>query len=1810
MEMTEIARALTTVYHPHPVLPVAGREVKPYLWRDGEPVREILIAQGIDLHQEIVVHLNDRTLTVKEWDTVCPQPGDILAAQAVASGGGDGGSNPVAAVLTIALAIYAPYLAGYMQGAAWGTAATGIGGAALTAGVMVAGSLLINAIVPIAGPKLSDLNGQGDASPTYSLTGGSNRLRPYEPLPVVMGRHRIFPDYGGKPYTEFRGGDDQYLSLILNFGLADMALDEFTIGETPIGSYEDVQFVWSDADGKLPGFPANVDSASGAALTKGEWVTRTTSLDTLALAVDVEGTCYYAGDRGLLSTEVAVDAEYRAVGAAAWLPLATRTVTGYGTHYWSRGWWASDEGSGTYWHQADYGSTQAADHADGADAGIWVPPGQNDWSIATRWRWRPYSEILTAGNGSATKEPAPPQPANYSTAAGAVVGHGAAQKPQRRTFRADVAKGQYEVRVRLASARVVGDGEIPDGDSRGGYQYSFSALRSYQEDTAGYLGQTRLGLVIKASGQLNGTVQQLSATATARCRYWDGSAWAWGATRNPAWWYLHFATGRRNAAGKLLYGCSLADSQIDIDAIKAWAAFCDAEGLTCGLVLDRTQTAADVLNTIARCGLASPSWPTGKLGVVWDGRNQAPVAAFGMSNIIKGSFSVEYQTRDLADEITVSYIDPAQGWSQQQVRVLTPGTTAPARSTTVDLLGCTDAAMAGKFANALAAQQVYRRRTITWEADFEGFVCQRGDVVLLSHDLTQWGYSGRLVAVAGNALTLDRSVPRSGNAEYLMLRRPDGEMLSYVVAAGSGESDTLTLSAAPDLQEGYGPVDHLWFFSPLATPGKKVKIVSVQPIDEYRVRIVATDEDPAYYAAWDGVWLPVASNTLLSSGAPAITGVDFAETLVPVGTGYAVHLAITLTTAGAYHAARAIIRINGAVVQEMTIDGRNATLTVPDSGLVSVTLTPVSAIGHTGQSTTATHMILGTAALTPLPVPGGITLRAQAGAFTLTCDSPDHRAFTGIEIHVSPTPGFAPARGTRAYRAPGAQGSVFTLPDLTPLPVGAPLYVRVAYYSAYLTAAPVYSDELSVTVPASSLTKLLTLSASSQIFKVAGGAASPASITLAAVLIGGLSGTVAWSVAAGTATLAGTGNSRTLTFATLATDTATLTASITDDDGTVYSDSITVAKLSDGASGVTALLTNESHTLAADAAGNVPSYAGAETWMKIFVGAADDTAAWTFAAAASSGVAYTLGAVAGTHYGKVAITALTADTGYVDITASKPGYASITKRFSVAKSKAGAAGDWVSYVFKESASKPATPSGTVPIPSGWLDAPPSSYTYPIWMAKAAVSGSTGQAGAWSAPVQVTGTNGADGPYVVFQYAKNASTSSAPASGWSASPPSLSGGEYMWMRSGTVVPPASSPGSWSTGYRVSGEKGADGIGINGQRGTVNIAYAVGGSSWSDSSANSAISGAGYGSPVNRDVVTLYNNGANYSETRYYNAGSWIALTAYINGNMLVNGTLSASKLSAGTLDAGGIVIDSGKGKVTFGNSNASSYVTMKIETANSSDWGLLITRGALGCTNGYALDASTYGSITMGNSAYCYLHGGMSIAAAGDSGLAAERTTTGFTGKGHSTWGHGLRGRSGSSSSSGIVGCSNGKAFHAELGTAGPFTGSHDVALPANTVIEPGSIVVDKRVLLRRDWSNTFCEVEISCMPHQKGVVGVYTRDLGLLADYTMNLSAHEPAPDDGLGNLVLGPLARRYEAIKYDYDVGEINALGEGQLLVCGEGGDLEPGDLIVTSSLPGIGMRQADDIVRASTVAKCREAVTFSGPGDVRQVACIYLCG
>jgi hypothetical protein len=164
----------------------------------------------------------------------------------------------------------------------------------------------------------------------------------------------------------------------------------------------------------------------------------------------------------------------------------------------------------------------------------------------------------------------------------------------------------------------------------------------------------------------------------------------------------------------------------------------------------------------------------------------------------------------------------------------------------------------------------------------------------------------------------------------------------------------------------------------------------------------------------------------------------------------------------------------------------------------------------------------------------------------------------------------------------------------------------------------------------------------------------------------------------------------------------------------------------------------------------------------------------------------------------------------------------------------GEASDWKTFAYKKSATKPASPTDTTSIPSGWKDYPDSEVTGDDkwWMVVAIVhwTGSEWIAGAfvnntfvpgqWSEPITVTGEQGTDGQYVDFKFYATTNLNSPTwnatlasmlnPTGWLDQPPQLPVSGAIWMieawkqAGGTQLIT-----TWSTPARISGEKGQDG-----------------------------------------------------------------------------------------------------------------------------------------------------------------------------------------------------------------------------------------------------------------------------------------------------------------------------------------------------------------------------------------------------------------
>lgn len=175
-------------------------------------------------------------------------------------------------------------LSAYTGGATAGLGAAWSG--AIQAGVGIAGVLAVNALIP---PVLPNVAGTGGQQSLAAITGQSNQVAPFSPIPKVYGNPTYYPPIPmtAQPFTELVG-QDQYLRMLLVLGYGPLRIggvtvgaghaivDENTslsgtpikIGGTSIDQFEDVEFEIGDPDDVTLYTNTVVETAVGVAINR------------------------------------------------------------------------------------------------------------------------------------------------------------------------------------------------------------------------------------------------------------------------------------------------------------------------------------------------------------------------------------------------------------------------------------------------------------------------------------------------------------------------------------------------------------------------------------------------------------------------------------------------------------------------------------------------------------------------------------------------------------------------------------------------------------------------------------------------------------------------------------------------------------------------------------------------------------------------------------------------------------------------------------------------------------------------------------------------------------------------------------------------------------------------------------------------------------------------------------------------------------------------------------------------------------------------------------------------------------------------------------------------------------------------------------------------------------------------------------------------------------------------------------------------------------------------------------------------------
>jgi len=306
---------------------------------EGKTVWQLVEEQKVDLKRPTICMINGVAVLRKFWKDLI-QPDSLVCFITLPEGGGGGkSSNPIQVVLMVAVVVASVYTGGAV-GAAYGAVWGGIA----AAGVSMAGSFLVNTFVPT--PKAS-LNGSGSSnsiaaqSPTYSLQAQGNQARLGSPIPVIYGRHLIYPDFASQPYYGY-ANDEQYTYQVHCIGQGYYDIEKIRIEDTPISSFEEITYQIINPGEKNTLFRDDVVTSpevAGQELLKGNTIgpfvlnPTESEIDRVEIDVACQRGLYYANDSGGLNTKSVqwrvdarkIDDEDNPLGD--WFTLGTETLS-------------------------------------------------------------------------------------------------------------------------------------------------------------------------------------------------------------------------------------------------------------------------------------------------------------------------------------------------------------------------------------------------------------------------------------------------------------------------------------------------------------------------------------------------------------------------------------------------------------------------------------------------------------------------------------------------------------------------------------------------------------------------------------------------------------------------------------------------------------------------------------------------------------------------------------------------------------------------------------------------------------------------------------------------------------------------------------------------------------------------------------------------------------------------------------------------------------------------------------------------------------------------------------------------------------------------------------------------------------------------------------------------------------------------------------------------------------------------------------------------------------------------------------------
>lgn len=236
-------------------------------------------------------------------------------------------------------------------------------------------------------------------------------------------------------------------------------------------------------------------------------------------------------------------------------------------------------------------------------------------------------------------------------------------------------------------------------------------------------------LRIKATDQLNGSVEKYNAIVSTKCLDYDADAdeWVTRVTSNPASLFRYVL--QSDAFSK-----KLPDSRIEIPVLEEWHTYCKSLGLTYNRIIDYETSIEDVLRDIAAAGFASKHNIKGVYSVIID--NEKPIIKGVVTPRNSWGYKGSINYPEIPDALIIEFRNENKGYALDERTIYNTGYNEDnaVLYERIEFSSCTNADLAYIYGRRYLSNMKMQPESHTFYQDPEFLTLNRGDRFIFSND--------------------------------------------------------------------------------------------------------------------------------------------------------------------------------------------------------------------------------------------------------------------------------------------------------------------------------------------------------------------------------------------------------------------------------------------------------------------------------------------------------------------------------------------------------------------------------------------------------------------------------------------------------------------------------------------------------------------------------------------------------------------------------------------------------------------------------------------------------------------------------------------------------------------------------------------------------------------------------------------------------------------------------------------------------------------------------------------------------------------